>query len=286
VNSKAALWSDPERFSDFGVEPADTWDGLVSVTDDIKSGGGVPWSLAGQDSWTLTDWFEAVYLKMAGPEAYDTLFSADGDWTDATVADAINKMYGELLTADNVDGGTDGALATLFVDGIAKVFGSGHTAEMYCCGGFVGGIAASADVNPDLTYGTDIDWFPFPTIEGGSGGIGDITYGGDIIAGLTNRDEVGQFMEFMASVEGGEAWAAGGTIVSPLTGVDNSVYPDSVQAEAQQIADATSAHFDGGDLLPAGTDLGALLQAAFRGEDVTGLLSDFQATVSAAWESE
>jgi hypothetical protein len=185
-----------------------------------------------------------------------------------------------------VEGGVDGALATAFVDGIAKVFSTSPSAEMYCCGAFVGGIAASDDVNPGLSYPNDINWFPFPTIEGGEGGIGDISYGGDIIAGLTNREEVGEFLRFMATVEAGTAWAEGGTIISPLAGVETSVYPESVQAEAEQIANATSAHFDGSDLLPAGPDLGALLQNAFRGDDVATLLTDFQAAVTTAWESE
>ena len=286
LNSKATIWYDPTRFTDMGVEPTDTWEGLVALSDEIAGSGAAPWSVAGLDGWTLTDWFEATYLKMHGPDAYDTLFSADGDWTDGTVQETIDKLFGELLTAENVEGGIDGALATAFVDGIAKVFSTSPSAEMYCCGAFVGGIAASEDVNPGLSYPDDIDWFPFPTIEGGAGEIGDISYGGDIIAGLTNREEVGEFLRFMATVEAGTTWAEGGTIISPLAGVATDVYPESVQAEAEQIANATSAHFDGSDLLPAGPDLGALLQSAFRGDDVAGLLEEFQTAVSTAWESE
>jgi alpha-glucoside transport system substrate-binding protein len=285
VNSKATIWYDPQRFSDYGVEPVEDWDALVALSDEIRNGGGTPWSLAAADGWTLTDWFEATYLKLHGPEAYDTLFSPDGDWTDGSAQEAIEKMFGELLTAENVNGGIDGASATAFVDGIANVFAA-QSAEMYCCGAFVGGIAASDDVNPDLEYPNDIDWFPFPTIEGGAGGIGDISYGGDVIAGLTNREEVAEFLEFMTTVEAGETWAAGGTIISPLSGVDTSVYPESVQAEADQIANASSAHFDGSDLLPQGPDLGALLQSAFQGGDVAALLEEFQAAVSTAWEQE
>lgn len=286
LNSKATIWYDPSRFSDLGVEPADSWEGLVTLSEDIAGGGATPWSVAGGDGWTLTDWFEATYLKDHGVDAYKTLFSPDGDWTGEDVKASITRLFDELLTEDNVDGGTDGALATAFVDGIAKVFSTGASAEMYCCGAFVGGIAASADVNPDLTYGTDIDWFAFPTIEGGAGGIGDISYGGDVMAALVNDSDVAAFMEYLTSTASGQVWAEGGTIVSPLKAVDVSVYPESVQKEAEQIYGATALVFDGSDLLPAGPDLGALLQSAFRGEDIGPLLDDFQAAVTTAWEEE
>jgi ABC-type glycerol-3-phosphate transport system substrate-binding protein len=84
LNSKATIWYDPTRFADMGVEPTDTWDGLVALSDEIAGSGAAPWSVAGLDGWTLTDWFEATYLKLHGPDAYDTLFSAEGDWTDGT----------------------------------------------------------------------------------------------------------------------------------------------------------------------------------------------------------
>lgn len=283
LNSKATIWYDPSRFSELGVEPADDFEGLLQLAEDIKTAGSVPFALGAADGWTLTDWFEITYLKMNGPEAYDTLFSPDGDWTDSTVTDTIDTML-QALSPENVEGGVDGASATAFVDAVAKVFSTSPSAEMYYGGGFVGGIAASDDVNPDLTYGTDIDWFPFPTIDGN--GEGEITYGGDVMAALVNSDEVAQFMEFMASPEAGQVWAAEGTIISPLKDVDSSVYPESVQKEAEQVASATAVRFDGSDLLPAGPDLGALLQSAFRGDDVGPLLEEFQSAVATAWEQE
>jgi alpha-glucoside transport system substrate-binding protein len=286
LNSKATIWYDPSRFEELGVEPADSWDGLVQLSSDIAAGGATPWSVAGADGWTLTDWFEATYLKLNGVEAYDTLFSPEGNWTDESVTNTLDVLFGELLTEENVDGGTDGALATAFVDGIAKVFSTGASAEMYCCGAFVGGIAASADVNPDLEFGTDINWFPFPTIEDGAGGAGDISYGGDVMAALVADSDVAAFMEYLASPEAGQVWAEGGTIVSPQVGVDVSVYPESVQPEAEQIYGASALRFDGSDLLPAGPDLGALLQDVFRGEDPGPLLEDFQSAVTTAWEEE
>jgi hypothetical protein len=268
-----------------GVEPAETWDDLLALTEDIKAAGATPWALGAADGWTLTDWFEITYLKMHGTEAYDTLFSPDGDWTDPSVTEAIDKML-EVLTEENVDGGIDGSLATAFVDAIGKVFGTSPSAELYYGGGFVGGIATGADVNPDLAgqEGTAIDWFGFPTIDGNGEGL--VTYGGDVMAALVNDSDVAEFMEYLTTAEAGQVWAEGGTIISPIVDVDTSVYPTSlIQAEADQVTSAEAVRFDGSDLLP-GTDLGALLQGALRGEDVAALLEEFQTQTAAAWDTE
>ena len=285
LNSKATVWYSPERFSELGVEPAEDWDGLLQLTADIKDAGGTPWSLGAADSWTLTDFFEVAYLKMHGPEAYDTLFSPDGDWTDPTVQETIDKMT-ELYTEENVEGGIDGALATAFVDAIAKVFGSNPSAEIYHEGGFVGGIATGQDVNPDLQgqEGEAIDWFDFPTIDGNGAGL--VTYGGDVMAALVADTDVAAFMEYLTTAEAGQVWAEGGTIISPIVDVDTSVYPTVlIQKEAEQVTSAEAVRFDGSDLLP-GTDLGAVLQSALRGEDMASILEEFQTQTSAAWESE
>ncbi len=285
LNSKSTIFYSPDRFGEMGVEPAEDWDGLLQLTEDIKAAGSTPWALGAGDSWTLTDWFEVMYLKMHGTEAYDTLFSPDGDWTDATVTETIDKML-EVLNEENVDGGIDGSLATLFVDAIAKVFGTSPSAELYYGGGFVGGIATGQDVNPDLAgqEGTAIDWFPFPTIDGNGEGL--VTYGGDVMAALVNDSDVAEFMEYLTTAEAGTVWAEGGTIISPIVEVDTSVYPTSlIQAEADQVTSAEAVRFDGSDLLP-GTDLGAVLQAAFQGDDVGPLLEEFQTATAAAWESE
>jgi alpha-glucoside transport system substrate-binding protein len=287
LNSKATIFYSPERFADMGVEPTEDWDGLLQLTEDIKAAGSTPWALGAGDSWTLTDWFEIVYLKMHGTEAYDTLFSPEGDWTDPTVQESIDKML-EVLTEENVADGIDGSLATLFVDAIGKVFSTSPSAELYYGGGFVGGIATGADVNPDLAgqEGPDgaINWFGFPTIDGNGEGL--VTYGGDVMAALVADSDVAAFMEYLTTAEAGTVWAEGGTIISPIVDVDTSVYPTIlIQNEAEQVTSAEAVRFDGSDLLP-GTDLGAVLQSALRGEDMGPILEQFQTETAAAWESE
>ncbi len=287
-NSKSTIWYDPTRFEALGVEPPTDFEGLVQVTEDIKAAGSTPWALgAGPDSeWTLTDWFESIYLRQAGTESYDTLFSADGDWTDSSVMDAIASMQ-EILNDENVEGGIEASLSIGFVDGIAKVFSTSPSAELYYEGGFVGGIAASDDVNPDLEIGTDIDFFDFPTVDGG--GEGSVTIGGDVMAALTDNPGVAEFMEYLTTAEAGQVWAEQGTIISPILAVDSSVYEgvsSTVVKEAEQVTGADAVRFDGSDLLPAGPNLGFVLQAVLSGEDAGAELEEFQAAVSTAWEEE
>ena len=282
LNGKASIFYSPQRFEEMGVEPVETWDDLVQLTEDIKAAGGTPWALGAGDGWTLTDWFEIMYIKEHGLEAYDTLFSAEGDWTGETVTATIDRML-SLLTEENVADGIEGSLGTLFVDAVGKVFSTSPSAELYFGGSFVGGIATGEDVNPDL--GDDeIDWFPFPTIDGNGDGL--VTFGGDQIAAMVADTDTAEFLQYILSTEAAEVWAAQGTVYVPNTNVDPSTYPTAVmQKDAEQINNAEAVRFDGADLLPGG-DLGALLQSALQGQDVASLLEEFQTTVSTAWEQQ
>jgi alpha-glucoside transport system substrate-binding protein len=282
LNGKASVFYSPQRFEEMGVEPVEDWDGLVQLTEDIKAAGGTPWALGAGDSWTLTDWFEIMYMKEWGVEEYDTLFSAEGDWTNPNVAATIDRMT-SLLTNENVADGIEGSLGTLFVDAVGKVFSTNPSAELYFGGSFVGGIAQGEDVNPDL--GDDeIDWFPFPTIDGNGAGL--VTFGGDQIAAMVADTDTAEFMQYMLGEEAATIWAEQGTVYVPNTNVDPSTYPTAVmQKDAEQINNAEAVRFDGADLLPGG-DLGALLQSALQGQDMGSLLEEFQTTVSTAWEQE
>lgn len=281
-NSKSTMWYRPDRFEALGVAVPEDWDAFVAALQAIKAGGDGALALGAGDDWTLTDWFESVYLRQAGPELYDQLFSGSLPWTDQSVVDAITTMQA-VLNDDLVAGGVTAALGRGFVDGIGQVFSSSPEADVYYEGGFVGGIA-TGQVNTDLVPGTTIDWFAFPSINGGDG----VTIGGDVIAALTDDPGVAEFVDFMSSPESGDVWAATGAIISPILGVNPDVYPNElVQKEAAQVAGASAVRFDGSDLLPASApSLGALLQSAISGSDVATLLSSFEEQVQMAWANE
>jgi alpha-glucoside transport system substrate-binding protein len=284
-NSKSTFWFRPDKLKAAGVTTPASWTDLKAALDTLKTkGSATPLGLGAKDSWTLTDWFEEVYLRQNGADAYKKLFSPDGDWTDPTVTTAIKAML-EVLNDKYVVGGIKGALGAAFTDGIAQAFGSTATADLYYEGGFVGGIA-TGQTNKDLKIGDTIDWFNFPTF----GGPGDTAaeIGGDEIAALTTNPGVKEFITYMTTVDSGTTWAQTGAIISPVKAVDQSVYPnDLAKKEAAQVAGASAVVYDGSDTLPAGSpDMGAMLQDAIQGKDLAGLLGTFNTGVKSAWADE
>ena len=237
-NSKSTFWYRPDKLKDAGVSTPASWTDLKAALDTLKTkGNATPLGLGAKDSWTLTDWFEEVYLRQNGADEYKKLFSPDGDWTNPKVSAAITSML-EVLNDKYVVGGIKGALGAAFTDGIAQAFGSTAKADLYYEGGFVGGIA-TGQTNKDLKIGETIDWFNFPTF----GGPGDTAaeIGGDEIAALTTNPGVKEFIQYMTTADSGTTWAKTGAIISPVKAVDASAYPnDLAKKEAAQVAGASA----------------------------------------------
>jgi alpha-glucoside transport system substrate-binding protein len=285
-NSKSTFWYDPNKLQAASASVPKSWDDLKKALDALKTKEGkAPMALGAKDSWTLTDWFEEIYLRQNGPQAYNKLFSPDGDWTDPTVATAVNTMK-EVINDTYVTGGLKAALGTAFTDAIGQTFGASAKSSIYYEGGFVGGIA-TGQVNKNLKLGTDIDWFPFPTFGKGDGDTA-AEIGGDEIAALTTNAGVKEFIQFMTTADAGNAWAKTGAIISPVKSVDQASYPnDLAKKEAAQVSGASAVVYDGSDTLPAAApDMGAMLQDAIQGKDATALLKTFNDGVKSAWAGE
>jgi alpha-glucoside transport system substrate-binding protein len=281
-NSKSTLWYRPDTFKTANVTAPKTWDEFKTALQTLKGKGEAPLGLGtGPDTWTLTDWFESIYIRQAGPDKYDQLFSGQLPWSDASVTTAVNTMK-EVLNDNFVNGGVKAANGRAWVDGIGQVFGANAKGSVYYEGGFVGGIA-TGQVNKDLKIGDTIDWTDFPSVTNTDK---PVTIGGDVIAALTTNPGVKEFIQYMTTKDAGEIWGKTGAVISAVKSVDQSIYPtDLVKREAAQVAGASAVRFDGSDLLPAGSpDLGAQLQKAIAGENVDW--ASFESQVKTAWGNE
>src|SRR5690606_1532911 len=118
------------------VTPPETWDDLVTASQTVSDSGATPWAVAGADGWTLTDWFENVYLSQAGPEMYDQLTEHEIPWTDPSVEEALNTLA-EIWGGDGFVAA--GALQTDFPGSVTEVFANGNAAMVYE-GDFVAGV--------------------------------------------------------------------------------------------------------------------------------------------------
>lgn len=245
VSNKSTWWYHVPTFESAGVEPPADWDEMLETAQTVNASG-VPWvSMGGADGWTLTDWFENIYLRTAGPELYDQLSNHEIPWTHASVGEALG-VWAELLEDEaNIAGGREGALQTDFVTSVTQVFTGDPAAATVYEGDFVPG-QIPADAGAEA--GTDYDFFDFPSIDGSEPAV---VGGGDAAVALTDNEAAQEFLAYLATPEAAEVWAAEGGFTSANQNLDTSVYPDEIsQRSGEAVAGAEEVRFDMSDLQP------------------------------------
>ena len=138
--NKSTVWYNVPAFTDAGVTPPTTWDELTTDAGTLQSSGIPAYSIGGADGWTLTDLFENIYLRQAGPDKYDQLSTHEIPWTDQSVKDALTTMAKVVGDTQNIAGGTSGALEADFPKSVTQVFSDPPKAAMVFEGDFVGGV--------------------------------------------------------------------------------------------------------------------------------------------------
>ena len=276
AGSKSVFWYRPDDLEALGLDVPKTWAQLVSVTKGIRAAGETPWALSAQDSWTLTDWFENIYIRTAGPAKYGELFAGELRFDHPSVIAALTRMT-TLLAGQNIAGGVSGALETDLGEGIIIVFGASPDAHLYMEGGFVGSLALQF-IEPKPKPGRTINVAPFPAIDPNLGS--PLIGGSSLAAAFVDNAAVTQLLLYLSSPEAGKAWVSTGYAISPSKRVPQSAYPNVlVRAEARQLIGATVVVSDGSDLLPGslGVEFGSTLQDAIqRPGDIPELMEDFQ----------
>ncbi len=104
----------------------------------LQQAGTTPFAMCGGSGWTLTDWFENVYLRIAGVDKYNQLAAHTIPWTDPTVTTTFQTLAKIFGTDANMVGGKAGAVATPFPDCVSQAFGPTPKAAMLYEADFVG----------------------------------------------------------------------------------------------------------------------------------------------------
>jgi alpha-glucoside transport system substrate-binding protein len=246
AGNKSLVWYNTDIVDDLGITLPETWDDLVAVSQTLVDNGITPMSVAGADGWTLSDWFENAYVRVAGQEKYEQLTNHEIPWTDPTVKTTFEKLAEVIGNPDFINGGLDGALQTGFVAAIVNAFGADEQAAMMYGPGDLGSIAAD---EAGATPGESMKFFAFPSIEGSPGAV---LGGGDVAVAMTDNPNAQALLEFLSTPEAAEVWIPLGGFTSPNQNADLSLYPDELsRTAADQVVNAQLFVFDLSDLVPS-----------------------------------
>jgi alpha-glucoside transport system substrate-binding protein len=244
--NKSTVWYNVPVFQDAGVEPPKTWDDFLTAAKTLKASGVPAYSIGGADGWTLTDLFENIYIRTAGPDKYDQLAKHEIPWTDQSVKDALTEMAKIFSDTDNIAGGKQGALQTDFPTSVTNAFADPPKAAMVLEADFVEGeIINSTKAKPE----TGFNVFDFPSINGSPPAV---VGGGDQLVMFKDSPAARALVEYLATPEAAEIWVKRGGFSSPNKGVPESAYQDPLlKSTATALANAQVFRFDLSDLQPS-----------------------------------
>ncbi|MFE0191024.1 ABC transporter substrate-binding protein [Streptomyces sp. NPDC058989] len=247
ASNKSLVWYNAQAFDNAGAKEPKTWPDFVKAAEIIAESGVEPVSVGGADGWTLTDWFENVYLSQAGPQKYDQLAQHKIKWTDPTVKQALTTLAQLFGRKDLLAGGGSGALQTDFPTSVTQTFSGGDApkAAMVSSADF----AAANITQTRAKVGTDAKVFAFPAV----GARSPVVTGGDVAVALKDSKASQALLTFLASTDAAKIWAQAGGFVSPNKELDQAAYADDVMREIAKalITAGDDFRFDMSDQAPA-----------------------------------
>ncbi|MFF9428932.1 ABC transporter substrate-binding protein [Streptomyces sp. NPDC014746] len=288
--NKSLVWYNTAVFENAGAAEPKTWKDFVGTAETISASGVTPVSVGGADGWTLTDWFENVYLSQAGPAKYDQLAKHEIKWTDPSVAASLRTLAELFGKPSLIAGGASGALQTEYPASVTQTFTGGDQPKGAMV--FEGDFAAVNIAQTKAEIGKDAKVFPFPKV--GDAGTTPVVTAGDAAVALKDTKGAQALLAFLASPDAAKIWAAEGGFLSPNKNLDPAAYPNDVQRKIAQalIGAGDDFRFDMSDQMPqsfGGTpgkgEWKALQDFLKNPKDVAGTQARLEADAAKAYRS-
>lgn len=242
VANKSVVWYRTDAFSQAGVQPPSTWDQFTTVSQALSDSGTTPVAIPAGDGWPSTDWFENVYLRVAGVDKYNQLTRHEIPWTDPTVVQSLTLLGDYVKHANFVE---SGATQLSFTQSVADVFGTKPKAAMLYEGDFVAGEITKST---KATVGTDAKFFNFPSINGSPASV---VSGGDEAIMFKDSPASEALVSYLASADAAAIWAAKGGFLSANKNLDAAKYPDDTTRQlGTAVASSAAVVFDMSDQTP------------------------------------
>ena len=244
---KTIVWYSPVNFQAAGYTVPTSWDELVALADKMVADGNVPWSMGMESGdatgWTGSDFLQDIFLVKQGPEFVMNIINGTVPYNDPGVKGAY-EIYGKwAMDPKYTVSGAEGTLSTNFNDAILKVFSDPPEAFMVKQSGFAGGTITTQ--YPTLVFGTDFDFFVIPGAQGLQGGS-------DWMMAFSDKPAVKALVSYLASPEGGVAWAKASFDLSPNKAAAGNYTDAALIKKAAAFYAAKGFTPDIGDTIPGG----------------------------------
>jgi alpha-glucoside transport system substrate-binding protein len=247
-NVKSLVWYRTDVFTANGWEPPSTLHELEALVTEIESDTDIaPWcfsiSAGSETGWPATDWIEDLVLRQSGPDVYDEWVTGEISFTDRRIQRAFETFHRLVLSQGRALGGRQDVLQVE----VARAGDGLFTTEPGCA------------MYKQASFATS--WFPDGTSIGPDGDVDFVVLPGDsvddmpplLVAGtsavqLAGGAEVDDLVDYLASPDGGRAWARRGSYVSARTNVEPDRYYRGIEARFSELLQtAQVTRFDASD---------------------------------------
>ena len=252
INLKSIVWYPKKAFDDAGYKIPTTWEEQQALMDSIVKDGDTPWCIGiesgGATGWPATDWVEDIMLRTTSLDNYDKWTKGELPFTSPEVKNAFDVMTKIWFNDKYVYGGRKAIATTNFGDAPTPMLQDPPKCWLHRQGTF---ITSFFEKNkPGVKAGVDYDFYYLPPIDPQYGK--PVLFAGDLFSMFNDRPEVRALIQYFTTYESIQPWIKlGGGAISPHKNAVLTDYTTDLERKAAQtIADASSARFDGSDLMP------------------------------------
>ncbi|HYY81711.1 MAG TPA: extracellular solute-binding protein [Actinomycetes bacterium] len=224
-NVNALVWYSPQQLRKLGIGVPTTWAGFTAAMDKAKAAGVAPVAVGGKDGWPLTQWTDAIILRVAGAQAFNDLARGKIRWDDPRIVKSF-QVLGDLIGKYF----PPQALATGFID---ETCARAQGKFLFQNEGAFINLIVPAECNKSLKAGRDFTFFLMPKFDPSMPDAQFVS--GDLFIGAKdtkNKPATLALLQFLGSAEAQEVWAKRGGYIAPNAKVPASVYPNENDRKA------------------------------------------------------
>lgn len=259
VNGKSLVWYPKTAFEALEYTVPQTWEDLLSLTQEIAANGQTPWCVVDEDDAIgrqATDWTEELMLRTTSPENYDAWAQGELPFSSPEVQKAVTQWSASWPAPGYLSGDQEATSPNYSPP--ASMFDGPPGCWLFYRGDF------SSDLLPDgKQAGVDYDFFYLPPLSGSEDR--PFLVDGHIMAMFDDRPEVRALMEYFTLPESMEGWLATGGALAPHKAISPDEYTlEDERLTAQLLAQATTIHSDGSKLMPPEVGSGSFPEGMAR----------------------